>query len=152
MESQTCSEMVGVPEDSNGYRKGYLNSIFMSEMLPLVQNPNHPLHKLYKETTDDWTSRAMYSHDPTVQAGHLVSRHSDLEERFALEDSTFNQWSSNVGETQGAIFVKQAVLIRLYGDNEGVPVERRTAELWERVGILPPGTLANPNLSRVGRW
>jgi hypothetical protein len=60
-----------------------------------------------------------------------------MPEILALEDSTFNQWSSNVGETQGAVFEKSAVSIG------GIPVELRTARLLEGAGLLPPGTVSS---------
>lgn len=95
----------------------------------------HPLAFLVDWETRCWCARTAASPYPTVQAGHLASRHSGLPERFALEDSWFNQVSSNVGETQGAIFLKAALEIG------GVPVETRTAGMWERIGALPRGTV-----------
>jgi Bacterial toxin 5 len=97
----------------------------------------HPLAFLIHPASRKWHSRHMYAQEPTVQAGHLTSRHSGQAERFALEDSTWNQWSSNKGESQGAIFFKAAVLIG------NVPVEHRTAMTWESTGLLTTGTMAN---------
>lgn len=123
---------------------GRLNQHFMREMLGTISaSPGHPLEKLIEcvMTADGaenrWLSRQADSDLPTVQAGHLISRHSRREERFALEDSSYNQVSSNRGETQGAIFFKDAV------DIGGVPVELRTALMWERAGLLPTGTVEN---------
>lgn len=113
---------------------GAANREFMSDMLErIAADAEHPLRFLVDD--DGWLSRRADADDPTVQAGHLVSRHSGAEERFALEDSSYNQVSSNRGETQGYIFVKDAVEIG------GVPVERRTAEMWERTGLLEAGTV-----------
>lgn len=70
-----------------------------------------------------------------MQAGHHMSFHSGAPEHLALEDAWFNQLSSNKGETQGAIFEKPAI------DIGGIPVETRTAEMWEHLGLLPPGTV-----------
>jgi len=133
----TLSDLTGFGPREREFSRGYLERQFMSEALETLKTSKHPLHWLIKKDTGSWWSRKKHSFDPTVQAGHLVSRHSGLEERFALEDSTFNQWSSNRGESQGAIFIKDAV------DIGGIPVERRTAELWERAGKLPAGTVAS---------
>jgi hypothetical protein len=114
------------------------NAKFMDEMLEVIlSTPNHPLKKLVNETTQDWNSRQKYSQETTVQAGHLTSLHSSAVERLALEDSTFNQWSSNKGETQGAVFLKEAIEIG------GIPVEKRTAMQWEKAGIIDKGTVEN---------
>jgi hypothetical protein len=86
-------------------------------------------------STVRWRSRAHLSEQPTVQAGHLTSFHSGAEERLALEDSWFNQVSSQRGETQGAIFQKSAVLLG------GLPVEYRTAKMWESGRKWHPGTV-----------
>jgi hypothetical protein len=106
-----------------------------------VNGVKHPLKFLVNPTTGTWFARRASSEEPTVQAGHLVSRHSEQPERFALEDSTFNQVSSNKGETQGAVFFKTAVSIG------NVPVELRTATTWESIGELPAGTLTRSNVS-----
>lgn len=86
-------------------------------------------------STVRWRSRTHLSQEPTVQAGHLTSFHSGAEELLALEDSWFNQVSSQRGETQGAIFHKSAVVLG------GLPVEYRTAKMWESVLKWPPGTV-----------
>jgi hypothetical protein len=135
---KTYSEMTGASEEPNPYRPGYLNGVFMKEALAEIKDKEHPLHGLlYDSKKEDWTSRADDADEPTVQAGHLVSRHAGLREYFALEDSSLNQLSGQKGETQGAIFVKTAI------DIGGIPVERRTAELWEKQGKLPAGTVDN---------
>jgi hypothetical protein len=59
-----------------------------------------------------------------------------MQESFALEDALFNQISSHVGESKGHIFIKPAVLIG------NVPVEARTAAMWEQLGKIPRGTVA----------
>lgn len=104
---------------------------FMNKSLRTITNdPSHPLRFLVDPTTGKWRARLDSSDLPSVQAGHRISRHSGAPERFSLEDATFNQVSNWRGETQGAIFVKEAV------DIGGVPVERRTAEMWDRMGCL----------------
>jgi hypothetical protein len=136
---KTYSEMTGAAEEPHPYRQGYLNGVFMEEALAKIKDEDHPLHDLlYDSKRENWTSRADDADEPTVQAGHLVSRHAGLREYFALEDSSLNQLSGQQGETQGAIFVKTAI------DIEGIPVERRTAELWEKQGKLDAGTVENP--------
>ncbi|WP_457061754.1 polymorphic toxin type 5 domain-containing protein [Kribbella sp. CWNU-51] len=106
----------------------------------LEQEGRHPLDFLLTEADPvgdpdgrnrKFRSWEMYTHEPTVQVGHLTSLHSGAPEFLALEDSTFNQWSNHVGETQEAVFAKTAVLIG------GIPVEYRTAKLWQRAGKLP---------------
>src|SRR5262249_42830819 len=107
------------------------NASFMNQQLKtILETPNHPLAFLVDPLARDWLSRGTYSSDPTVQAGHLTSLFSGAPERFALEDSTFYQWSSNRGESQGAIFLKNAV------DIWGAIVEFRTAMEWVRAGLL----------------
>jgi hypothetical protein len=101
----------------------------------IATTPDHPLQKLLDEN-GDWRGRTHLTEEPTVQAGHLVSRHAGFEERFALEDSYYNQQTSWVAESKGAIAVKPAV------DIGGVPVELRTAEMWARTGVLDPAVLA----------
>jgi RHS repeat-associated protein len=99
---------------------------FMREQLKIIlQEPNHPLRFLINPNTKTWLARSHLSELPAVQAGHLTSRHSGALERFALEDAFFNQLSNWKGEMQGAIFMKTAVNIG------GVPVEARTAQLWQ---------------------
>jgi RHS repeat-associated protein len=104
---------------------------FMRRALATIKRqPNHPLRFLVDPNTGKWRARSHLSTKPTVQAGHMTSRHSGAPERFALEDSFFNQVSNWRGETQGAIFRKPAVEIG------GVPVDARTAEVWRRLGCL----------------
>jgi hypothetical protein len=112
------------------------NRTFMNEMLRKILNtPNHPLRMLVDPAKGNWLSRQKYSHDPSVQAGHLSSLHSGAQERLALELGFLNQWASNVGETQGAIFHKSAVNIL------GIPVEYRSARL---LGVLPKEPTLHP--------
>ena len=112
------------------------NPRFMREQLAVIlSNHRHPLRFLVNPRTRTWYSRSHLSMQPTVQAGHLTSLHSGARERLAIEDSLFNQLSNWRGERQGAIFQKQAVNVG------GVPVEERTARVWERIGKLPRGTV-----------
>lgn len=114
------------------------NASFMNQQLKTILNtPDHPLAFLVDPKTGDWLSREKYSQDPTVQAGHLTSLLLGAAERLAIEDSTFNQWSSNRGESQGAIFLKSAVGIW------GVIVELRTAMEWLNAGLISPDVFAS---------
>ena len=112
------------------------NKTFMDEMLKkILGDKNHPLRFLVDEETKNWKSREKYSDDPTVQAGHLKSlwglSHNE-KERLAIEDSLFNQLTSNVAESgKKAVVEKEAV------DIGGVPVEWRTAQMWSNTGMLP---------------
>ena len=119
------------------------NQKFMKQALKkILADPDHPLKKLVDYDKKNWRSREKYSHAPTVQAGHQVSLHGlaqlGLSEQLSLEDSTFNQWSSNIGETQGCIYFKPAI------DIGGIPVERRTAEMWQETGVLENFVLRIP--------
>ena len=82
-----------------------------------------------------------------VQAGHLTSL-SQLkaeaaagltpgQERFALQDAWLNQYDNIAGENAGVFMTRTAV------DIGGIPVETRTAQMWEREGYLPPNTVIN---------
>jgi hypothetical protein len=73
-----------------------------------------------------------------VQAGHLESFRSGAPERLALEDADRNQlknWTVENRWRQGITMTTAVV----FG---GVPVEKATAEQWERLGLLPNGTTA----------
>ena len=129
-------------------RSAYLRRVFLKTQLKIIlDNPQHLLRFLVDPETQWWRGTKLYSKEPGVQAGHIISRHSGAPERFALEDPVFNAFSSAKGETQGAVFIKEAIEI------EGAHVERRTAEMLERMydpkrGYgLPPGTVANARKS-----
>jgi hypothetical protein len=120
---------------SKALRDAFMRHALVQIMAGYPPGTTHPLIFLVDLSTRNWKARQLYTLDPTVQAGHLTSRHSGEPERLALEDSMFNQMSSHVGESKGAIFFKSAVLIG------NVPVELRTARMWERLGALPQGTV-----------
>jgi len=59
-----------------------------------------------------------------------------------IEDADLNQLGGNVIESKGTkaypvTSYKEAVLI------DGVPVDVASALQWERLGLLPPGTVAS---------
>lgn len=97
----------------------------------IADDPSHPLRFLIDPKTGAWRGRSHLSEEPGVQAGHMVSRHSGAPETFAVEDAFFNQVSNWRGETQGAVFEKPAVEVG------GIPVEGRTASMWQRLGMIP---------------
>lgn len=111
---------------------------FMKDMLKLIlDDENHRLSNLVDRKKKKWKSRDMHSEVESVQAGHLTSFHSGQPEFLAIEDALFNQADSNVGESRGHVFVKTAV------DIDGIPVEYRTAQLYEKAWNLKPGTLTS---------
>jgi hypothetical protein len=142
---ERLQELSGLPLESGEYSSGHMRKIFLETMLALIneetkKDDRYPLKFLVNPDTEHWRSTQKYSHDPSVNAGHVVSRHSEMEERFAIEDAMYNQWSADKGEsgrnaTDRATFFKEAILIG------GVPVERRTAMEWESAGLLPKGTV-----------
>jgi hypothetical protein len=101
----------------------------------ILGDTRHPLRFLIDPKKKDWLARTHLSELPTVQAGHLTSFHSGAPEALALEDSFFNQVSNWKGERFGAVFEKAAV------DIGGIPVEVRTAEMWESLGVIDQGTV-----------
>ena len=108
------------------------------QLRTILDDPHHPLSFLVDRLTGKWVARSHLSEEPTVQAGHLTSRHSGAAERYAVEDALFNQLSNWKGETgRRAVFQKQAV------DIGGVPVEYRTAKMYERLGLLPNVRIPN---------
>ena len=120
----------GSPKQQRSY-----NKTFMDEMLEkILRDDKHPLRFLIDETSRNWLSRAKYSLDPTVQAGHLKSLWGlrKMERQIlAIEDSTLNQLTSNVAESgKKAIVEKTAVSIG------GIPVEYRSARLYYEAGYL----------------
>ena len=131
-EPATLSQFERIDQHSDGR----LNKQFMDQSREhIAQTPDHPLRGLLTED-GNWRARSHLSQEPTVQAGHLVSRHAGFEERFALEDSYFNQQTNWVAESKDAVVVKSAVEIGR------VPVELNTAQMWARTGLLDPAVLA----------
>lgn len=126
----TSGSSSSAPKQARSY-----NKMFMDEMRRIIlADKNHPLRFLLDPKTGDWLSRAKYSPFPTVQAGHLKSLwglgKKELQS-LAIEDSTFNQLTSNVAESGNkAIVEKSAIQIG------GVFVEQRTAEMWKRLGYI----------------
>ena len=117
------------------------NAKFMREQLKKIHK-DHELYFLIDPKTGTWKGRKHGMEVPAVQVGHgdtLSKLPSGAPERIYIEDADFNQYSNWFGETKskGAIFKKTGV------DIGGVPVERRTALMWERLGKLKKGTVEN---------
>jgi hypothetical protein len=71
-----------------------------------------------------------------VQVGHQGAFASGVPEQFTLEDADLNITSGQTIETKGAFSFKEAVVI------DEVRVDVASALQWERLGLLPPGTVA----------
>jgi hypothetical protein len=65
----------------------------------------------------------------------ILGGRAKVPEYLLIEDAWFNQLSANVGEAQGAVFFKPGVVIG------GLPVELRTALMYESTGMIAPGTV-----------
>jgi hypothetical protein len=105
----------------------------------LAQGKSHPLFFLVDPVTNNWRARAhAEEHEPAVQAGHLSSFHSGAIERLALEDADYNQAKNWTIENRWRQGIVETTAVEI----GGIPVERLTAAMWERLSLLPKGTLA----------
>ena len=132
---------------------------FMREQLAKISDPNHALHGLVVEKTGpdgkvtyEWrttvrvsekTGRVQKGRYPgaeegvIVQAGHEKSYSSGAEQSYMLEDADWNvTLGGHIIESKGATAEKVAVIV------EGVPVELTSLQQWERLGVVPKGTVA----------
>ena len=145
---------------------------FLRAQLEKIKNPKHPLHFLVepKVNAEGKTLTSAKTGDPlfefrkttrttesgnvqtgryqanesgvTVQVGHQTAFASGAPEQFTLEDADLNQLSGQTVESRSALSSKPAVEI------DGVPVDLQSAEQWERLGLLPEGTVAkSPKIS-----
>jgi hypothetical protein len=71
-----------------------------------------------------------------IQVGHQAAFASGAPEVFMVEDAEINQVSGQTIENKGAYSIKEAVVV------DGVVVELQSLQLWERLGEVPPGTVA----------
>ncbi len=115
------------------------NAAFMEQARKLIAaDPNHPLRGLL-DASGNWLARSPFSEAggmwPPVQAGHLESRWAGGD-RLALQDGFSNQQEGRWVESLKNWVSRDAVEIG------GIPVERETAEMWERYRILRKGTTA----------
>lgn len=131
---------------------------------------SHPLRHVLLDENGDWKGpRTAENQDvPTVQAGHVTTRGfarefdpradregdgftTPIHDRFALEDPVFNvEFGGRMGEgnTRRGDF---NIISREAVDIDGVPVDRRTAEMLERTGELHvPGGV--DSLPRSAGW
>ncbi|WP_375502896.1 glycine zipper domain-containing protein [uncultured Nostoc sp.] len=98
----------------------------------IENNKSHPLQDLvYKDKKNKWKLKTEY------EAGHLTSNHSGRREMFAVEAQRFNQGDNRLEAKEKGY----KVLKKLAVDIDGVPVERRTAKMLEKQGLLPKGTV-----------
>lgn len=131
-------------------RTGAQEAFMRWALAAILAKPGHPLLFLIDPVAKDWHSRLgsrhkdafRNEHFPTVQAGHLVSFHGlddAAHERLALQDADFNQEQNYTVETRG----RRGIVISTAIEIGGVPVELRTARMWENVGVLvPKGSVA----------
>jgi hypothetical protein len=130
-------------------RTGAQETFMRWALARIVGTKGHPLAFLVDPVTKTFHSQygtrhklALKNEDhPPVQAGHLVSFHGlahASHERLALQDADFNQEQNYTAERPGirAIVFSQAVEIG------GIPVEGRTAQMWEDLHLLPKGSVA----------
>jgi hypothetical protein len=132
---------------------------FLRDALRRISNLRHPLHFLVVarripngQVTYDWRrttrntasgsrQRGRYDYQghetgPIVQVGHQGAFAAGVPERLMLEDAGLNQRTGQTIESKGAYSFKDAVVIG------GVPVDVASAQQWERLGLLPRGTVA----------
>jgi len=106
----------------------------------IAARKDHPLAQLLDPKTGQFKGRSITSPVVSVHAGHTISRFSGAAPYFALEDPVLNAFW-NIGESVGAVFLKPAVVIG------GIPVEYKTAWLWEQAGMLKKGTVRSAPFS-----
>ncbi len=147
----------GKPKSKAKKRVRASTRTFLNDCLHRVSDPNHPLHFLVVRkqgpggsVTYDWrkttritkkgrrqTGRYQGNEDgPVVQVGHQGAHASGAREQFTLEDADLNQLGGQTIESKGAFSFKGAI------DIDGVPVDIDSALQWERLGLLPKGTVA----------
>ncbi|PCD63207.1 RHS repeat-associated core domain-containing protein [Burkholderia sp. IDO3] len=112
---------------------------------------NHPLRFLLGKDAAGNTIKAFtrppsrkhedlvdWAHGPTIEAGHVTSKHSGEPELLGLQDAWENQMDNWFGERHGVIVTRHGLV-----EIGEIPVHTRTAEEWEQYGYLPSGTVAN---------
>jgi Domain of unknown function (DUF4157)/Bacterial toxin 5 len=133
----------------------------MREALANASDPDHPLHKLTEQSkagsktprqfrkvarvTESGKAQTGRYHagetGPVVQAGHADAYASGASQRFVLEDADLNQVSGNVIESKGAYSSKEALFVTKPDGTGGVWVEAESLKQWERLEVVPPGTV-----------
>jgi hypothetical protein len=139
--------------DPNGCADRKYNTKFSKEMLNKIvisinNGEGHRLAFLVEQQADGtykWSSRKiMEQYKVAWQAGHLDALKTGAPERLAIQDADAN-WADGTyiegarknGKNLGITASYEAIEI------DGCPVERNTAMMWERLGLLPPGTVEN---------
>lgn len=133
----------------------------MNDALQKASDPAHPLHELTEpggpgsatprqfrkvtRTTESGKTETGRFHGgetgPVVQAGHQEAFASGAPQRFVLEDADMNQTSGNVIESKGAFSSKESLLVTKPDGTGGVWVEAESLKQWERLGVVPAGTV-----------
>ena len=118
--------------------KQYDRDLFREQALEIIlNNPNHPLRFLLNPETGNFipssSSIASGQNNVTVHMGHRQAPgnvHGNRRSRMGLQDG----WANVV---LGDIDIELDFI-----DIQGVAVHRESAILWERLGLLPRGTVA----------
>ena len=114
-------EKVANVTEQAGSRNRAFNRAFRTEQASIIRNDeSHPLRFLLNDK-----GKLIRS----VEAGHQKSFSSGNREILAIEDQSLN--------LRGKTERRRSIEIR------GVPVERKTAEMWENQGLIPKGTVRN---------
>jgi hypothetical protein len=133
----------------------------MRDALQKASDPAHPLHELTEPAgpgsvtprqfrkvtriTESGKTETGRFHGgetgPVVQAGHQEAFASGAPQRFVLEDADFNQLTGNVIESKGAFSSKESLLVTKPDATGGIWVEAESLKLWERLGVVPSGTV-----------
>ena len=133
----------------------------MRDALGKASDPDHPLHeltepskagsktprqfrKVVRVTESGKTQTGRYQGGetgPVVQAGHADAYASGASQRFVLEDADLNQLSGNVIESKGGYSSKEALFVTKPDGTGGVWVEAESLKQWERLEVVPPGTV-----------
>lgn len=131
---------------------------FLRDALRKVSNPAHPLHKLVVrhvgadgtitfdwrkttlETTSGKTQTGRYPGNEegvVVQVGHVESYAGGGPQRYMLEDAEWNKpFGGDIIESKGGFSQKVAVEV------DGVWVDLTSLQQWERLDVVPQGTVA----------
>lgn len=101
----------------------------------------HLLEFLLDDSKGDFLSAPRRRHSDladslAVEMGHRISRHTGAPEGIAIQDAWTNQIDNIVIERLGGWVDNPTIEIG------GVPVDLRSAWLWESWGLLPEGTCA----------
>ena len=152
--------------DPDVWQNYHRNKFMANAKRVIAINPNHLLRFLIDPETGDWNKTQAGSRygrfggaedAPVVQAGHQTSwkdqKYVNFVTSLMLEDADLNQRSGQMIESRGGSSSKTAILIGIPDDpnskiimpkNAGaVAVDKASAMQWERMGLLPEGTVAN---------